>query len=134
MSRIGGAAQLPVVRSVSRDVRIVLARADALEGLTRVGLDVDADTARALHRGRALRQLLRQDRLSPRDIAQHVLALVAVSEGALDDVEPTEAPHRVFPAVASWRLREPTDAAALTAGEEPAEGWKARWLAVLGAG
>ncbi|MCB9678926.1 MAG: F0F1 ATP synthase subunit alpha [Alphaproteobacteria bacterium] len=131
VSRIGGAAQLPVVRAVSRDLRIMLAQADSLEALTRVGLDVDAETARTLHRGRVLRQLLRQDRLSPRGVVEHVLALSAVSGGALDDVEPADAPHRVFPAVAAWRRHRPEDAAALTAGEEPAEGWKGRWLEEL---
>lgn len=130
VSRIGGAAQLPVVRAASRDLRIMLAQADALEALTRVGLDVDAETARTLQRGRVLRQLLRQDRLSPRSIADHVLSLVAVASGSLDEGEPEEAPEKVRRAIAAWRRSHPDDASTLDSGEEPPEGWKERFLAL----
>ncbi len=103
----------------------------SVEALTRVGLDVDADTARTLRRGRVLRQLLRQDRLSPRSVADHVLLLHSVASGLLDELDPEEAPARVLAALLRWRRRRPEDAATLDDGEEPAEGWQERFVESL---
>ncbi|MCB9683146.1 MAG: F0F1 ATP synthase subunit alpha [Alphaproteobacteria bacterium] len=131
VSRIGGTAQRPVMRQAARDLRIALARATSLEALTRVGLDVDPQTARALQRGRLLRALLRQERLSPRELPEQVLTLVAVDAGAWDDTPPDTAPTRLGDALRAWRALHPDDHAALAAGDTPAEGWRQRWLDVV---
>lgn len=133
VSRIGGAAQAAVMRASARDVRIVLARADAMESLTRVGLEVDVETARTLQRGRVLRELFRQEQLSPRSLAEHVLTLVAVGSGALDATSPGDSPALLRSAFAEWRHLHPDDHGRLRRSEEPAEGWQARWQRLVAA-
>jgi len=92
VSRIGAAAQPAAIRAASRNLRVLLARFESLEALTRVGLEVEPTTRKTLERGALLRELLRQPRLSPRSVSREVLELLAVNEGWLDGVPPREAP------------------------------------------
>jgi F-type H+-transporting ATPase subunit alpha len=91
VSRIGAMAQPPAIRTVARNLRVLLSRFEALEALTRVGLDVDPATQQTLRRGRLLRELLRQPRFTNRSIAAQVVTLTAVTAGWLDAVEPGRA-------------------------------------------
>ncbi|MCA9693362.1 MAG: F0F1 ATP synthase subunit alpha [Myxococcales bacterium] len=103
VSRIGGVAQPAVMRAAAKNVRIDIARFESLETLTRVGLDVDAKTRATLDRGRTLRELLRQPRVSPRSIADQVLTLTAVLEGWIDGLRPEQARATMEQAIArSW--------------------------------
>lgn len=88
VSRVGGAAQPAALRAAARSLRIALARFEALETLTRVGLDVDPATRQAVERGRILREVLRQPRFARRGVAEQVFALTAVGEGFLDGLAP----------------------------------------------
>jgi F-type H+-transporting ATPase subunit alpha len=91
VSRIGSAAQSAAMKSASRNLRILMSRFEALEALTRVGLDVDESTQTVIRRGRIMRELLRQPRLSHRSTADQVLLLTATSEGWLDQLDPANA-------------------------------------------
>jgi F-type H+-transporting ATPase subunit alpha len=124
VSRIGGAAQLAVMRAASRNVRIEMARFEALETLTRVGLDVDPKTRRAIDRGRILRVLVRQPRFTVRTVADQVLALTAMSEGWLDELEPAEAARVLWSAAERARTEAADVVKTLNAGETPADGWR----------
>jgi F-type H+-transporting ATPase subunit alpha len=84
VSRVGGAAQLAALRAAAHNLRIVMSRLEALEALTRVGLDTDPATRKAVERGHLLRELLRQPRFTRRSVAAQVVALTAVAEGRLD--------------------------------------------------
>ena len=55
VSRIGSAAQPASIRAASRNLRILMSRFEALEALTRVGLDVDEATRATIRRGRLMR-------------------------------------------------------------------------------
>jgi F-type H+-transporting ATPase subunit alpha len=123
VSRIGGAAQPPVMRQAARNLRITMARFEALEALTRVGLDVDPATRRAVARGRLMRDLLRQPRFTRRTVADQVLVLTAVGEGWLDDVPPSDA-QRVYAAAERARTELPHIMAALDGGEAAPTSWQ----------
>lgn len=86
VSRIGGRAQPDAMRKAARNLRILISRFEELEALARVGLEVDATTDRTIRRGRVLRELLCQPRLTFRRVSEQVLTLTAVSAGWLDDV------------------------------------------------
>jgi F-type H+-transporting ATPase subunit alpha len=118
VSRIGGAAQPPVMRGVARNVRIDMARFESLETLTRVGLDVDPATRKTIERGRTLRELLRQPRLTVRTVADQVLALLAVAEGWLDDLSPADACRTLWRAAERVRSEAAGVVAALETAEE----------------
>ena len=123
VSRVGGVAQPEAMRAATRSLRIALSRFEALEALTRVGLDVDAATLQAVARGRILREVLRQPRFTVRAVADQVLALTAVGEGWLDGVAPAEAPRAVWNAAARLRLERADDAAAIDGGAAPPGDW-----------
>lgn len=72
------------MKAASQNLRIAMSRFEALEALTRVGLDVDASTQSVILRGRLMRELLRQGRLAHRSTADQVLLLTATSEGWFD--------------------------------------------------
>jgi F-type H+-transporting ATPase subunit alpha len=123
VSRIGGAAQPEPMRLASRNLRILHARFEELEALTRVGLELEPGVQQEIARGRLLRALLRQDRLAPRDPTEQVIAVLSVSEGWLDGLEPEAAPALVDDLVARIRSEHPDRAAQLARGELPQEGW-----------
>lgn len=132
VSRIGGAAQPGVMRLAARDLRIRMARFESLESLTRVGLDVDPQTVRTVERGRILRELLCQPRLSPRPVADQVLALTAVSRGWLDGQTPAASRATVERAAGRARIECAELMAALDRGEVPPDGWTEQLEALFG--
>ena len=123
VSRIGGRAQAEVVRKTARNLRILISRFEELEALTRVGLEVDASTERTIRRGRILRELLRQSRFTRRPISEQLVALTAVSEGWLDDVEPRLARQVISRAVDRGRSALATLIRQLDEGLTPEGNW-----------
>jgi F-type H+-transporting ATPase subunit alpha len=111
VSRVGGAAQTPSLRAAARNLRIMVARFEALESLTRVGLDVDPATQKVVERGRILRELLRQPRFTVRTVGDQLLALTALSEGWLDSLSPEHARQVVWSATERGRSQLPGNAA-----------------------
>lgn len=131
VSRIGGAAQLPVMRNAAKNVRIDMARFESLEALTRVGLDVDPRTQQTVQRGRILRELLRQPRLTVRTVAQQVLALTAVAEGWLDGRSAPDAARILWSAADRASVEASEVMRALDVGETPPQDWSNRLHAVV---
>ncbi len=123
VSRIGSAAQPASIRAASRNLRILMSRFEALEALTRVGLDVDEATQATIGRGRLMRDLLRQPRFAPRSPAEQVLTLTAVHEGWLKDVTLDNARRRIANILATARREIPNIIADLDAGKLP-DGWQ----------
>jgi F-type H+-transporting ATPase subunit alpha len=123
VSRIGGAAQPKVLRQASRNLRILHARFEELESLSRVGLELEAGAEREIARGRLLRGLLRQARSAPRGLLMQVMCVLGVAEGWLDGRAPERALEVVAGLVARVRSEAPALAAALERGEAPA-GWR----------
>jgi F-type H+-transporting ATPase subunit alpha len=132
VSRVGGAAQRPSLRKAARNLRIVMSQFEALESLTRVGLDVDPATRKAVERGRIMREVLRQPRLTVRTAADQILALTAVTEGLLDTLSPSQAHKVVWQATERFRVEFPNVAAALDSDAEvPVDDWKDRLRTVV---
>ena len=126
VSRIGGAAQPEPVRLAARNLRILHSRFEELESLSRVGLELEAGVEQEIARGQLLRALLRQPRLTPRGIAEQVLAILAVSEGWLDGLVPEKALRFVENLVARVRSEAPLVALQLERGELPDDDWLER--------
>jgi F-type H+-transporting ATPase subunit alpha len=123
VSRIGSLAQPPAMRSVARNLRILISRFEALEALTRVGLDVDPATQRTLQRGRIMRELLRQPRLTHRSVAEQILTLTAVTAGWLDAVDLQQVHEVMERARKQARSELPEIVKALDAGSLPEGNW-----------
>lgn len=134
VSRVGGAAQRPVLRATARNLRIVMSRFESLESLTRVGLDVDPATRKAVERGRVMREILRQPRFTVRTVAEQIMALTAVSEGWLDGVSPARARTMIWDATRRLRAEIPELVDRLDAQEDDVDAaWKERLRARLSA-
>jgi F-type H+-transporting ATPase subunit alpha len=126
VSRIGGAAQSEPMRLAARNLRILYSRFEELESLTRVGLELEAGVEREIARGRQLRALLRQPRLTPRGTAEQALTVLAVSEGWLDGLAPEQAPPALQALLSHLRSEEPAIASRLDGGELPEGDWLER--------
>ena len=89
VSRVGGAAQTKAIKSVSGGLKLSLAQFRELASFAQFSSDLDAETKQTIERGERLTELLKQKQYSPLSIAEQVASVMAVSEGAFDEV-PTE--------------------------------------------
>ncbi len=86
VSRVGGKTQLPAYRAVAGDLKLSYAQFEELEIFSRFGTRLDAETRKALDRGRRVRAILKQPQLSPLTAAEQVMVLYAVTQGVFDEV------------------------------------------------
>jgi F-type H+-transporting ATPase subunit alpha len=122
VSRIGGKAQANAIKRAAARIRLDYLQFLELELFARFGTRLEASVEDSLRRGRLLRELLKQDRLSPLSEAEQLAWLLAYSEGLLDTVAPDQVAAtlpRLFAAAGAHRLGLDTP--------------KDAWLAALGA-
>jgi len=88
VSRIGGAAQHARIKHEAGRMKLDYLQFLELEVFTRFGARLEASIEKAIHRGRVLRECLKQDRLKPLPVRFQMAWLVAFNDGRLDDLEP----------------------------------------------
>ncbi len=86
VSRVGGAAQTNVVKSVAGKMRLELAQYRSLEAFAQFGSELDPATKVQLDRGRRITELMKQPQYHPLSESLEVLSIWAVSNGYLDDI------------------------------------------------
>jgi len=87
VSRIGGQAQHPSIKEEAGRMKLDYLQFLELEVFTRFGARLEASMEAAIHRGRVLREVLKQDRLSPLPATAQLAWLIAFNDGCFDDVE-----------------------------------------------
>jgi F-type H+-transporting ATPase subunit alpha len=87
VSRIGGKAQVPAIKAEAARMKLDYLQFLELEVFTRFGSRLEASVEAKIRRGQLLRELLKQDRLSPLTAEQHMAWLVAYTEGHFDGLE-----------------------------------------------
>jgi F-type H+/Na+-transporting ATPase subunit alpha len=87
VSRIGGQAQHPRIKQEAGRTKLDYLQFLELEVFTRFGARLEASMEQAIARGRLLRQILKQDRLSPIDVEFQMAWLVAFNDHLLDDLD-----------------------------------------------
>jgi len=87
VSRVGGAAQTKVVKKLSGGIRTDLAQFRELAAFAQFASDLDDATRRQLERGRRVVELLKQPQYQPLKTWEMALALFAVNNGYLDDID-----------------------------------------------
>ena len=92
VSRIGAVAQHPHISAESARIKLDYLRFLELEVFTRFGARLEASMEAALRRGRILREMFKQERLSPLPIEFQMAWLVAFNDGLLDRIQPNEIP------------------------------------------
>ncbi len=84
VSRVGGAAQVKAMKSVSGTLKIDLAQYRSLEAFAMFASDLDAASRQQLTRGARLMELLKQPQYSPYPIEEQVVSIWAGTKGKLD--------------------------------------------------
>ena len=86
VSRVGGAAQIKAMKSVSGRLKIDLAQYRALEAFAMFASDLDAASRQQLSRGQRLMELLKQGQYSPFPVEDQVVSIWLGTTGQLDDI------------------------------------------------
>jgi F-type H+-transporting ATPase subunit alpha len=87
VSRVGGAAQTPLIKKLGGGVRIALAQFRELEAFAQFASDLDDASREQLELGQKVTELMKQKQYSPMSVSQMGLVLFAVDKGYLKDVE-----------------------------------------------
>jgi F-type H+-transporting ATPase subunit alpha len=87
VSRVGGAAQTPIIKKLGGGVRLALAQYRELAAFSQFASDLDEATRKQLERGQRVTELMKQRQYSPMSVAEMGISLYAANEGFLDDVD-----------------------------------------------
>jgi F-type H+/Na+-transporting ATPase subunit alpha len=130
VSRIGGKAQHPRIREEAGRMKLDYLQFLELEVFTRFGARLEATMEAKIARGRVLRELLKQDRLSPLSIEFQMAWLVAFNAGLFDGLGAAG----IAEALALLAAQLPGSTLTL---DDSHDRWRARieaWLSPPGAG
>jgi len=86
VSRVGGAAQTPTIKSIAGKMRLELAQYNNLAAFASFGSDLDEATAKQLERGKRTIEILKQPQYNPLPESLEYLSIWIVTNGILDDV------------------------------------------------
>lgn len=87
VSRIGGQAQHPSIKEEAGRMKLDYLQFQELEVFTRFGARLEASMETAIHRGQLLREILKQDQLSPLPAICQMAWLVAFNNHLLDNID-----------------------------------------------
>jgi len=86
VSRVGGAAQTPAMKSVSGKLKLEMSQFQELAAFAQFGSDLDPETTSQLERGRRMNEILKQPQFQPLSEAWEITEIALVTNGMLDDV------------------------------------------------
>jgi F-type H+-transporting ATPase subunit alpha len=86
VSRVGGNAQVKMMRQVAGSLKLDLAQYRELAAFTQFGSDLDEATRKQLNRGEKMVELLKQGQYVPLPVAKQVMLIWAGTNGYLDDL------------------------------------------------
>ncbi len=90
VSRVGGAAQIKAMKSVSGTLKLDLAQFRELEAFATFGSELDAISKAQLERGYRLVELLKQPLNSPMPVEEQIVVVFAGTKGYLDSLPVNE--------------------------------------------
>ncbi len=90
VSRVGGAAQTPAVKSVSGNLKLGLSQFRELASFAQFGSDLDESTKSQIERGQRLTELLKQPQYNPASVWEQTVSILSVTAGYFDTVPATK--------------------------------------------
>ncbi len=84
VSRVGGAAQTKVMKSIAGKLRLELAQYRELAAFAQFSTDLEFETKRRIERGRRLTEVLKQGEFEPLSLSDQIIALLAATGGVFD--------------------------------------------------
>ncbi len=86
VSRVGGKAQIPAMKSIAGGLKLDLANFRELEAFAQLGTELDKATQSQLDRGNRMVELLKQPQFQPMNVIDQVMVIFAGTKGYLDKV------------------------------------------------
>ena len=86
VSRVGGDAQIKAMKKVAGSLKLLYSQYRELQSFAQFGSDLDADTKARLALGERIVGVLKQKNNSPKEVAQQVCIIYAVTKGYLNDI------------------------------------------------
>lgn len=83
VSRVGGAAQTPIIKKLGGGVRLALAQYRELAAFAQFASDLDEATRKQLEHGQRVTELMKQKQYAPLTVAHIAVSLFAANEGFL---------------------------------------------------
>ncbi|MDQ1237206.1 MAG: F0F1 ATP synthase subunit alpha [Wigglesworthia glossinidia] len=87
VSRVGGAAQIDIMRKLSGNIRTALAQYNELASFSQFSSDLDKNTKNQLIHGKKIVELLKQKQNAPISIENQVLLLFAMQNNYLNNID-----------------------------------------------
>lgn len=87
VSRVGSAAQVKGMKSVSGSMKLDLAQFREMEAFAQFGSDLDASTQKLIQTGQKLTELLKQAQYSPLAVEEQIISLYVGTKGYLDTID-----------------------------------------------
>ena len=93
VSRVGGDAQIKAMKKVAGSLKLLYSQYRELQSFAQFGSDLDADTKSRLALGERIVAVLKQKNNAPKEVAQQVCIIYAVTHGYLSDVAVEKVPE-----------------------------------------
>ena len=86
VSRVGGDAQIKAMKKVAGSLKLLYSQYRELQSFAQFGSDLDADTKSRLALGERIVAVLKQRNNAPKEVAQQVCIIYAVTHGYLNNI------------------------------------------------
>ena len=93
VSRVGGDAQIKAMKKVAGSLKLLYSQYRELQSFAQFGSDLDADTKQRLALGERIVAVLKQKNNSPKEVAQQVCIIYAVTKGYLTAIPVDQIPE-----------------------------------------
>ncbi|MBR1972951.1 MAG: F0F1 ATP synthase subunit alpha [Oscillospiraceae bacterium] len=93
VSRVGGDAQIKAMKKVAGSLKLLYSQYRELQSFAQFGSDLDADTKSRLALGERIVAVLKQKNNAPKEVAQQVCIIYAVTHGYLNDISVDRIPE-----------------------------------------
>ena len=93
VSRVGGDAQIKAMKKVAGSLKLLYSQYRELQSFAQFGSDLDADTKERLALGERIVAVLNQKNNSPKEVAQQVCIIYAVTHGYLHSIPVEKVPE-----------------------------------------
>jgi len=93
VSRVGGDAQIKAMKKVAGSLKLLYSQYRELQSFAQFGSDLDADTKARLALGERIVAVLKQKNNAPKEVAQQVCIIYAVTHGYLNNIPVEKIPE-----------------------------------------
>ena len=93
VSRVGGDAQIKAMKKVAGSLKLLYSQYRELQSFAQFGSDLDADTKARLALGERIVAVLKQSNNSPKEVAQQVCIIYAVTHNYLNNIPVEKVPE-----------------------------------------